>query len=130
MAIEQFPQPLVLRQETPKRDSECRQNASPPPPAQIKPRAPADAVAVRLRLSPQLPSASPENEPENHQEQQRTHSGADDGRDNSGTKMDAQTRQQPASNESADDADCDVGNQAKSSPLHDLPRQPSGDETD
>jgi hypothetical protein len=82
-----------------------------------------------VTLSLRLPTAASVKESENKQEYYRTHGGADDGRDNSGTKMDAQTRQQPASNKSADDSDCDIGNQAKSSPSHDLPCQPSGDQT-
>jgi hypothetical protein len=43
--------------------------------------------------------------------------------------MDSKVRQQPASYQSTNDADCDVGNQTKTCSPDDLPSEPSCDET-
>jgi hypothetical protein len=44
--------------------------------------------------------------------------------------VDVELRQQPASNEGADNADYDITNDAKTSPSHDFTSQPARNETD
>jgi hypothetical protein len=101
---------------------------------------PGETVSASLALAtPALPSPAPAappsvspsvvtpDEPQKQQEQYRTDGCVDDRTDNSGTEMDAELRQQPASYESAQYPDNKVTNEAETGPSHDLPCQPPSD---
>ena len=68
---------------------------------------PAGPVSFRIGDG-SLPAAAAMDEPEHDQQQDRAERGGNDGADHA-AEMDAQLREQPASDESADDAQADVG---------------------
>jgi len=83
---------------------------------------------------PAAPTASPapassSNEPHDEEQQYRTDCGVDDGTDDSGAEMDAQLRQQPASDKGAQNPDKEITNDPKTGTAHDLTGQPAGNET-
>jgi len=74
------------------------------------------------------PTASASNEPENQEQQHRADGSVDNRVDESNAKMDAELRQQPASDESSYDSDYEVPDNPVSGSLYDLTGQPSRNE--
>jgi len=70
------------------------------------------------------------NEPDDQQQYKCVESGVDDRRDHAQAKMDAELRQQPATDKGANDSDEEIANDPKACASHDLACQPSGDESD
>jgi hypothetical protein len=80
---------------------------------------------------PASPSAATTSKESHDEEQQyRTDGSVDDGADHSGTEMDTQLRQQPASDKGAQNPDNEVSNDPESGALHNLTCQPACNETD
>ena len=75
------------------------------------------------------PSAAASNEPHDEEQQYRTDGGIDDGADHASAEMDAQLRQQPASDKGAQNPDKEIANDPKTGPAHDLTGQPAGHKT-
>jgi hypothetical protein len=73
-----------------------------------------------------LPVAAAPDEPHDEQQQDSAYRGVGDCRDNSGTKIDTEPRQQPSPNEGTDNADDEITNESKTGPAHDLTSQPAG----
>jgi hypothetical protein len=90
---------------------------------------------VRL-LPPPAPAptaakaAATSQQPNHKQKQDGANGGVDDRRDNPGPEMDAELRQQPATNERADNAYDEIADEPESGPPHDLAGQPAGHKTD
>jgi hypothetical protein len=95
---------------------------------------PNQAFACRMRrsyLSPppaSLPPPAAANEAHDEQKQHGTYGGIDDGSDQSGTEMDAELGQQPASDQGTQQSDDKVADEPEAGSLHELTRQPAGDE--
>jgi hypothetical protein len=78
--------------------------------------------------APAAPATS--KQPHDKEQQYRTDSRVDDCTDHSNAKVDAEPRQQPASDKGAQNPDKEVTNDPEAGPLHDLTRQPACNETD
>src|SRR5262245_37318443 len=76
------------------------------------------------------PPASPIDQPENDKEDNGADRGRDDRRSDAGTEVDSQLRQQPASDEGADDTDADVGDDAVAGAANNFSGKPAGDQAD
>jgi hypothetical protein len=74
-----------------------------------------------------LPSAPSISQSEDEKDNERTNGGAYNGRNNSGAKMDAQVREEPTADKRSNDADGDVGDNAKSGTLDNLSCKPACD---
>jgi len=72
--------------------------------------------------------AAAANEAHDEQEQYGTYGGIDDGSDQSGPEMDAELRQQPASDQGTQESDDKIADEPESGSLHELTRQPAGDQ--
>src|SRR5262249_24046123 len=70
------------------------------------------------------------DETDDHQQYDRSTHGADDRADGAGQRHKSQLREQPQSDEGADDADDDVPDQPEPKAAHDLSGQPASDRTD
>jgi hypothetical protein len=75
-------------------------------------------------------TAPTSNQPDDEEKDNRAYGGVHDGADRPAPKMDAQARQQPVTDESADDPDGYIPDQAITGSPHDLPGQPPGDKAD
>src|SRR5580700_10134306 len=73
-------------------------------------------------------SATTADEPDDEQQHNGADRGVDDGADNSDTKMNADLRQQPVTDEGADNPDYQVTNDPEPGTLDDLTGEPAGDE--
>jgi hypothetical protein len=73
------------------------------------------------------PPSAASNEAHDEQEQYGPDGGVEDGTDQSGPEMDAELRQQPASNKGTQNSDNKVADQSEAGPLHDLAGEPTGD---
>lgn len=86
------------------------------------------------RLPASSPAASTESSPANQAKQQQQHHGAYEGiqdeRDDTGAKMNADARQQPVTDESADQTDDQIANQSEAAALHNPTGQPARNDTD
>jgi hypothetical protein len=83
-------------------------------------------IILRGRLA-RLPSAPSISQSEDEKDNERTNGGAYNGRNNSGAKMDAQVREEPTADKRSNDADGDVGDNAKSGTLDNLSCKPACD---
>jgi hypothetical protein len=75
-----------------------------------------------------LPTPAAANEAHDKQEQNGADGGVDDCTDQSGSKMDPELRQQPASEKGTQDSNDEVTDESEASPLHDLAGEPAGNE--
>lgn len=75
------------------------------------------------------PPASTLDEADDEEQHNRADGGIDDQTEDSGAKMDVQSRQQPVANEGADNPDDQITDEPKSCALHDLTGQPPGNQT-
>src|SRR5262249_36037440 len=101
---------------------------------------PAAALSVEIsdRRSQRLPASSPatstESSTANQAKQQQKNDGAYEGiqneRDDTGAEMNADARQQPVTDESADQTDEQIANQPDAAALHTPPAQPPGNDAD
>ena len=76
------------------------------------------------------PTPTPSDNPENNKQDDCAEGRIDDEGDRSCAEMDTQCRQQPISNERADDADYEVADEAVAAAPHDRAGQPAGDNAD
>src|SRR5215813_5603270 len=101
---------------------------------------PAAALSVEIsdRRSQRLPASSPatstESSTANQAKQQQKNDGAYEGiqneRDDTGAEMNADARQQPVTDESADQTDDQIANQSEAAALHNPTGQPAGNDAD
>src|SRR5215469_296079 len=86
------------------------------------------------RLPASSPAASTESSPANQAKQQQQHHGAYEGiqdeRDDTGAKMNADARQQPVTDESADQTDDQIANQSEAAAHKNPIGQPTLNEND
>ena len=75
------------------------------------------------------PRSAAVNEAHDEQKQHGTYGGVDDCIDQSGPEMDAELGQQPASDQGTQEADDKVADEPEAGSLHELARQPAGNET-
>jgi hypothetical protein len=75
-----------------------------------------------------LPTPAAANEAHDEQEQNGANGGVDDCTDQSGSKMDPELGQQPASEKGTQDSNDKVTDESEASPLHDLAGEPAGNE--
>jgi hypothetical protein len=76
-----------------------------------------------------LPSPAAANEAHDEQKQYGTYCGVDNCIDQSGPEMDAELGQHPASDQGTQQSDDKVADEPKAGSLHELARQPAGNET-
>src|ERR1044072_2570602 len=79
---------------------------------------------------PVSPSAATAKEPHDEEQQYRTDGCIDDGAYQSRAEMDAELRQQPTSDKSAQNAHDEIADEPETGASDDLSRQPACDETD
>jgi hypothetical protein len=79
-----------------------------------------------LPTSTPPPAASPSDQPENDEQNDRTYGGVNNKGDDPRAKVNAQLRQQPISDERANDADYQVADEAVTTTPHDVPGEPPG----
>jgi hypothetical protein len=72
------------------------------------------------------PPSATSDEPDDEQKHNRADGGVDDQVDSSDTEMDIKSRQQPVTDERADNPDYQVPDEAEPDAPHDLTSQPSG----
>jgi hypothetical protein len=75
------------------------------------------------------PPSATSDEPDDEQKHDRADGGVDDQVDSSDTEMDIKSRQQPVTDERADNPDYQVPDEAEPHAPHDLTSQPSGNNT-
>jgi hypothetical protein len=75
------------------------------------------------------PASATSDKPDDEEEQRSTDGSVDNCGDNPCTKMNIQLRQQPVADEGANNSDYQVTNEAKSSPVDQFTRQPTGNDT-
>jgi hypothetical protein len=75
-------------------------------------------------------TAATPNKPHHKQKYDGADGGVDDRRNNAGTEMDANSRQQPVANECADNTDDEIADEPISGSSYDLSGQPAGNKTD
>src|ERR1700677_1638610 len=105
-----------------KREAELRHRKSP-----ARSRLPATARTATPATGPSTPTS---NDPNDQEKYDSTYGGVDDERDDSNTKVNAQSRQQPIAKEGSDDSHYQVSDKAEPAAIHDFPRQPTGNNTD
>jgi hypothetical protein len=69
------------------------------------------------------------DEPQDKEQQDRADGGVDDCSDDPCSEMNAELRQQPASDKGAQDPDNEITNDPETAPAHDLTGQPAGNDT-
>jgi hypothetical protein len=74
------------------------------------------------------PPSATTNEAHDEQEKYGPDGGVEDCSDQSGSEMDAEFGQQPASNKGTQDSDDKITDESEAGPLHDLAGEPAGDE--
>jgi len=92
-------------------------------PRALPPSAPAPTSAPAA-------SKATSQKPHHKQKQDGANSSIEDRRDDAGTQMDSDLRQQPVANERADNAYNEIADESESNPPDDLSGQPASDNTD
>jgi hypothetical protein len=80
-------------------------------------------------IAPAAEAAATTDEPNDEQQHNCADRGVDNRADNADTKMNADLRQQPVTDEGADNSDYQVTNDPETGTLDDLSGEPAGDET-
>jgi hypothetical protein len=76
------------------------------------------------------PAAIASDKPDDEEKDYRSERGANDLRDHADPEMEAKAREQPVTDESADDTDDQVAYEAEAAAAHDLTREPAGHDAD